>query len=133
MKSVLPSNFDPITGKITNIKVVTPNSENYKKSHFSLSQLWSVIVLYIGALFLGSIPFLIGKFSLYLFDTGHWFWGIIVMLIALSSISIAWYGWIAAAALLIPLWLCTTSWWILGAIIFAFEAFFIYCCSLSEE
>lgn len=97
-----------------------------KKGHFSWAALIGLAVTYGGLLLLGALPMLIGKLSAYLFDTGHWFFGILVAIGAVVSIGIAWYGWLAAAALLVPIWICTTSWWLLGVLVLLFEAWLVY-------
>lgn len=104
-----------------------------KKEHFSFKTLFGLILAYGGTWLLGFLPFLIGRLAVYLFDTGHWFFGILAVLGAIASIGVAWYGWIAMAALLIPIWICTTSWWWLGALILLFEAFAVYGMCLDTD
>ena len=111
----------------------TPHRPERAKEHFSWLTLGTLILTYGGALLLGCLPFMLIKFSMSLFDSGHWVFGIIVLLAGLASFAIAWYGWIAAAALLIPLWLCTTSWWILGVLILMFEAYMVYNMCLDTD
>ncbi len=101
-------------------------------THFSFSALGTLILSFGGIALLGLIPFLLLQFGIYLWDD-HWFWALVVWFLALCSIGFAFYGWLAWAAILIPLWICTTSWWWLGALIYLCELIWLYNACQEED
>ena len=110
-----------------------PSRPERKKEHFSWKALGELVLLYGGAILLGLIPFGLFSWAVSLIDSDHWVWGILMIILALGSISVAWYGWLAAAAIAIPIWICTTSWWWLGGLILLFEAYLVYSASFTTD
>lgn len=101
-------------------------------THFSFKALGKLIASFGGIALLGLIPFVLLQFGIYLWDN-HWFWALVVWFLAICSIGIAFYGWLAWAAILLPLWICTTSWWWLGAIIYIGELIWLYNACQEED
>lgn len=112
--------------------VEEPISSSSGGTHFSFKALGKLIASFGGIALLGLIPFLLLQFGIYLWDD-HWFWALVVWFLALCSIGIAFYGWLAWAAILLPLWICTTSWWWLGAIIYIGELIWLYNACQEED
>ena len=104
-----------------------------KKEHFSFRMFFYFLMTYGGASLLGILPFALGRLGVYLWDD-YWFWSLVSWFAAIGSIAVAWYGWIAWAIVLVPVWICTTSWWWLGALILLFELWFVYgCCQAADD
>lgn len=111
-----------------------PSRPERKEEHFSWKAFGDLLLLYGGAILLGLVPFLIFSWAISLVDSDHWVWGILLILVALGTVSIAWYGWLAAAAILVPIWICTTSLWWIGALILLFEVWLVYSmCLVTDE
>lgn len=111
----------------------TSGGEKFYPSHFSFSKFFEYITTYGIMTLLGFVPFLAFKWAGYLFDTDHWFWGLVVGFLGICSIGMAWVGWLICACIILPLYICTTSWWLLGVLMALAEVITIYCICLKKS
>lgn len=111
----------------------TSGGEKFYPSHFSFSKFFEYLTTYGIMTLLGFVPFLMFKWSGYLYNTDHWFWSIVVCILGICAIRIAWVGWLICAAIILPIYICTTSWWLLGVLMALAEVITIYCICLKKS